>query len=107
MGSRKVKSLLLSSFILFAAWSSAVAASPSPSPGDSAKAAFVFRETSYWHRWSKNDQHEYTPKGQEDLQQWVDMITINRYPDVHDGEGLASKGERCFRELQESPGRCA
>ena len=54
------------------------------------KADFVFRETAYWHRWSKNDQHEYTPKGQEDLQQWVDMITINRYPDVHDGERLAA-----------------
>jgi hypothetical protein len=85
-----VKSLLFPTFILFAALSSAGAASPSPGPGNSAKADFVFRETSYWHRWSKNDQHEYTPKGQEDLQQWVDMITINRYPDVHDGEGLAT-----------------
>ncbi len=78
-------------FGLFAAVSGAFAADPSPSPGNSAKADLVFREISYWHRWSKNDQHEYTPKGQDDLQQWRDMITINRYPDVHDGDGLAAK----------------
>ena len=59
------------------------AASPDP------KQAFVFRGVGYFHRWSKNDQHEFTPKGQEDLNKWSDMITINAYPKVEDGERLA------------------
>jgi hypothetical protein len=53
------------------------------------KPAFVFREVGYFHRWSKNDQHEFTPEGQQDLNKWSDMITANAYPDVDDGERLA------------------
>ena len=49
-----------------------------------AKPAFVFGGVSYLHRWSQNDQHEYTPGGQEDLQKWLDMITMNVYPSAHD-----------------------
>ena len=88
--SGEVKRAILQNFMLLALVPSAWAVGPSPGPGSSAKADFVFREISYWHRWSKNNQHEYTPKGQEDLQQWVDMVTINRYPDVHGGERLAA-----------------
>lgn len=50
----------------------------------------VFREVSYFHRWSNKGQHEFTPEGQEDLAKWSDMITVNEYPDVHDGESLAA-----------------
>jgi len=99
-----MKSLVFQAVVLFAALSSAIAAGPSPAPGNSAKADFVFRETSYWHRWSKNDQHEYTPKGQEDLQQWLDMITINRYPDVHDGEGLATTANAVLENYKSHQG---
>ena len=31
------------------------------------KAEFVFGVVGYFHRWSQNDQHEFTPKGQSDL----------------------------------------
>jgi hypothetical protein len=55
-----------------------------------AKRAFVFRGISYFHRWSKNDQHEFTPEKQEDLEKWSDMLTINGYPAVDDGEELAA-----------------
>jgi hypothetical protein len=54
-----------------------------------AKPAFVFRGAGYFHRWSKNNQHEFTPEKQEDLDKWSDMMTVNAYPDVHDGERLA------------------
>lgn len=37
-----------------------------------------------------NTQHEFTPKGQEDLEKWADMITVNVYPDVRDGDALAA-----------------
>ncbi|HVF70283.1 MAG TPA: hypothetical protein VM940_01630 [Chthoniobacterales bacterium] len=53
------------------------------------KRAFVLRSVDYFHRWSQNDQHEFTPAGQEDLEKWADMVTINVYPDVHDGDALA------------------
>jgi hypothetical protein len=56
-----------------------------------AKPAFVFGGVSYLHRWSQNDQHEFTPEGQEDLEKWSDMITMNAYPSAHDGDALAAK----------------
>ncbi|HWM25702.1 MAG TPA: hypothetical protein VNP98_12840 [Chthoniobacterales bacterium] len=56
----------------------------------STKPAFVFRDVEYFHRWSQNDQHEFTPEKQEDLEKWSDMITVNGYPNVNDGEGLAA-----------------
>ncbi len=58
-------------------------------PAPPAKPAFVFRGVGYFHRWSKNDQHEFTPEKQENLDKWSDMMTVNAYPDVHDGERLA------------------
>jgi hypothetical protein len=59
-------------------------------PGPLAKRAFVFRDVEYFHRWSKDEQHEFTPKKQEDLERWSDMITVNGYPNVDDGESLAA-----------------
>lgn len=59
------------------------AAAPSEKP------AFMFRDVEYFHRWSKNEQHEFTPAKQEDLEKWSDMITVNGYPGVDDGESLA------------------
>jgi len=55
------------------------------------KAAFVLGGVGYFHRWSGNEQHEFTPAGQGDLQKWADMITINVYPSAHDGDALAVK----------------
>src|SRR2546421_3712918 len=54
------------------------------------QAGVRFGGANYLHRWSKDDQHEYTPAGQENLKAWKDMVTINYYPIVKDGEGLAS-----------------
>ncbi|MEY2520705.1 MAG: hypothetical protein QOF24_2464 [Verrucomicrobiota bacterium] len=54
-----------------------------------AKPAFVFRDAGYFHRWSMDGQHEFTPEKQEDLDKWTDMITVRQYPDVHDGDRLA------------------
>lgn len=45
--------------------------------------------TEFIHRWSQGNQHEFTPQGQEDLKVWKDMVTINIFPDVLDGEQLA------------------
>lgn len=53
-------------------------------------ADFSFSGVPYFHRFSQDDQHEYTPSGQEDLKAWKDMVTINQYPKVKDGEALAA-----------------
>jgi len=64
------------------------------SQGDASKKAkepaFSLADVKYFHRYSKDDQHEYTPAGQEDLNRWTDMITTHKYPQAKDGGGLAS-----------------
>ena len=55
------------------------------------KAAFTLGAVGYFHRWSENDQHEFTPTGQDNLQKWTDMVTVNVYPSAHDGDALAVK----------------
>ena len=52
--------------------------------------AFVFNGVDYFHRWSAKDQHEFTPDKQDDLKKWSEMMTVNLYRDVHDGEHLAT-----------------
>jgi hypothetical protein len=53
-------------------------------------AAFSLTDLKYFHRFTKNDQHEYTPDGQEDLNAWTDMVTIQFYRRAKDGEALAA-----------------
>lgn len=53
------------------------------------KPAFAFQGRSYYHRFTKDDSSEFTPKGQEDLQRWTDLVTVVQYSKVPDGEGLA------------------
>ena len=67
--------------------------------------AFVFGGVSYFHRWSENDQHEFTPTGQGDLQKWSDMITINGYPSAHDGDALAVKASAVLENYKSHGGR--
>jgi len=54
------------------------------------KAAISFGDVKYFHRFTTNDQHEYTPAGQEDLDAWKDMVTIHYYRNAKDGEALAA-----------------
>lgn len=77
-------------FVSLAVALSTVHAEESRAAGSQQERAFVFRDVGYFHRWSKNDQHEFTPEKQEDLDKWSDMITVNAYPDVGDGERLAA-----------------
>jgi hypothetical protein len=70
-----------------------------------AKSAFVFDGVGYLHRWSLHHQHEFTPEGQEDLEKWSDMITINVYPDAHDGEALAIKANAVLENYKSHNGK--
>ena len=71
-----------------------------PTGSTAGKPSFVFKGASYFHRWSLNDQHEFTPTGQEDLQKWADMITMNVYPDVHDGDTLAARANAVLEKYK-------
>src|SRR5690349_19419047 len=61
-----------------------------PGPASGPTAAFSLGGTAYFHRYTKGDQHEYTPDGQEDLDAWTATVTINVYPKVRNGEALAA-----------------
>jgi hypothetical protein len=64
-----------------------VAAAPWPAV---AQPTLTFDGVTYIHRWSRAGQHEFTPAGQEDLQAWTDMITMNVHAAVNDGDALAA-----------------
>lgn len=53
------------------------------------KAAFKFADVEYFHRFTDKDLHEYTPAGQQDLEKFADMVSINYYRTAKDGESLA------------------
>jgi len=57
---------------------------------DAAGTSLTFAGAEYFHRWSNDSQNEFTPAGQEDLDRWTDMVTILRYRNVAEGEGLAA-----------------
>ena len=69
------------------------------------KPAFMFGGVGYFHRWSQNAQHEFTPTGQDDLEKWSDMITINVYPTAHDGDALAVKTNAVLENYKSHGGR--
>ncbi|HZS08378.1 MAG TPA: hypothetical protein VFD58_26330 [Blastocatellia bacterium] len=64
-----------------------------------------FNQNDYVHRWSGNDQHEFTPRGQGDLSNWTDMVTINFYPNVNEGEGLALVANQALENYKTQKGR--
>lgn len=64
-----------------------------------------FGDQTFVLRWSSAHQHEFTPAGQEDLARWTDMVTINLYPEVTDGQGLAEVANRVLATYQRNNAR--
>jgi hypothetical protein len=54
-----------------------------------AAVSLTFNGEEFVHRWSQKGQHEFTPKGDEDLKTFTSMMTINVFDSVKDGEALA------------------
>ncbi|AOW13489.1 hypothetical protein LPB72_10730 [Hydrogenophaga crassostreae] len=65
-------------------------ASDQSSQAESTASVLTFHGVDYEHRWSKDGQNEFTPKGQADLNAWVDMVTINVNDKVSTGDQLAA-----------------
>src|ERR1044072_7350555 len=72
---------------------------------DDSKPAFAFQRVDYFPRWSKGTQHEFTPAKQEDLEHWTDMVTINDYPDVGDGEKMAEAANAVLGNYKRANGK--
>jgi hypothetical protein len=88
-------SLLLAGVLLDGVRSGAPAAPAAGGPPAS-PVTLDFAGQTYRLRWSSRHQHEFTPAGQDDLNRWTDMVTINTYPGVSDGEGLADVANRAL-----------
>jgi hypothetical protein len=67
--------------------------------------AFQFRQVNYFERWSKDEQREFTPEKQEDLNRWTDMMTLNGYPDVRDGDALATTANAVLENYKNHQGK--
>jgi hypothetical protein len=67
-------------------------------------AAFSFSGVEYFHRFTQDDQHEYTPDGQEDLKAWTDMVTILFYRTAKDGEALAATANAVLENYKANKG---
>lgn len=59
-----------------------------------------FRGTRYLHRWSRDDQHEFTPEPDADLKTWRDMITLNVHAKATDGERMATVANQVLGNYQ-------
>ena len=57
-------------------------------------------DTDFVHRWSRQDQHEFTPTDDADLERWRDMVTLNLHPAVTQGEQLADVANRVLGNYQ-------
>ena len=69
---------------------SGTALAQGPASGQKAETMTIhFRDQDFVHRWSKNGQHEFTPRAQADLQRWTDMLTLNVHNRSSNGEQLA------------------
>jgi hypothetical protein len=67
--------------------------------------AFDFQGAPYFHRWSQGTQHEFTLAKQEDLDHWTDMMTINVYPGVDDGEKMAGTANAVLGNYRSHQGK--
>jgi hypothetical protein len=75
------------------------------SPSKSSKPSFQFADVPYFHRWSKGQQHEFTPAGQEDLAKRSDMVTVNIYSSARDGDALAAQANAVLENYKKHNAR--
>jgi hypothetical protein len=87
-------------WLLAAGLVAALAADPAPPVFANPAATLAFHGTDYFHRWSKDGQNEYTPKGEEDLSAWTSMVTIVVHDWARNGDQLAELANRVLGNYQ-------
>ena len=65
-----------------------------------AKAKVTFRGTEYFLRSSDGNEYDFTPRGQEDLHNFTDQLSLDLYPAAHDQEALATITSRVLAIAQ-------
>jgi len=88
------------SFLILALMVNPTALADAPQSAQIKPAVISFNNTQYFFRWSSGNQNEFTPKGQEDLNAWTDMITVFVYPDAKTGEDLAQVANQVLTNYQ-------
>jgi len=68
--------------------------------GEADAVRLSFRGTRFVHRWSKDDQNEFTIAPDTDLKSWRDMITLNVHTKVRQGEQLADLANQVLGNYQ-------
>jgi hypothetical protein len=99
-----MKSLMLNAILAFIFTVGNVAVASTEGEATGGFAALSFGSIEYLHRWSKDDQHEFTPRGQENLGQWSDMLTVHRYRSVNSGESLAAMANAVLESYRRNNG---
>lgn len=103
-GASERRAIPVMRFLLFLGLLAAVTVCAAESAGEATKRC-EFGGVTYFHRWTENDQHEYTPEGQEDLERWSDMITINLHRSAKDGDALAAVANGVLENYKRAGGR--
>ena len=78
----------------------ATVAGPHATAAGNPATSLSFNGVTYLHRWSSQGQNEYTPQGEEDLQAWKSMVTLNVHDWVRNGEQLAELANRVLGNYQ-------
>jgi hypothetical protein len=79
-----------------------MAAFAQATPKGPAPMTIRFGDVSFLHRWSQNGQNEFTPASETDLSKWRDMVTINLFEKVTNGDQLADVANRIVGNYQTS-----
>lgn len=73
-----------------------------PAEPGAAVISLRFADVEYIHQWANADQHEFTPRGQDDLEHWTDMVIINTYRTAKDGGQLAATANAVLANYKNS-----
>lgn len=92
------RAMLMAACVVLPTWAASAWAQAAGASG--AASVVTLRGVSYEHRWSKDGQNEFTPKGQADLASWTDMVTVNVHDGVSSGEQLADMANKVLSNYQ-------
>jgi hypothetical protein len=91
--------MTMSRFVLLSLY---IAAATPVATSAGQSAALSFNGTEFIHRWSKDAQHEFTPRGEDDLAKWSAMVTINVHDSARTGDQLAEVANRVLGNYQQA-----
>jgi len=71
-------------------FSTSVACAQASDPPAPETRSLTFGGVTYEHRWPEGGPPEFTPGGDDDLDRWTDMVTLNVHESARDGDQLAA-----------------